>query len=128
MDSSKPSKPNYAIKAEGNYIKYSIFISGLTVKTKFIGSSVPENGKIECRILDTGFDFKFTGSNDLTNQNYHLVISNFPCKILPDQSSWKCRNGAVDVKLRVPTNPEEVEVRLQKEAMTEDPVQSELKQ
>ncbi|KAM3175164.1 hypothetical protein ACTXT7_009064 [Hymenolepis weldensis] len=114
------SIPTYSLNSTDKDIEYSIFIPGLNVNKKLFGSSVAENGKIECEILEAGFDFKFTGSKELTNQNYRLVIPKFPCKIFPNKSSWKCRYGAVDVKLRVSVNPKEVEAKLQEEAMTDE--------
>ncbi|VDO04425.1 unnamed protein product [Rodentolepis nana] len=126
--SSSFNIPTYSLISSDKDIEYSIYIPDLTVNKKFFGPNLPENGKIECEILETGFNFKFVGSKELTNKDYRLVISKFPCKIFPNKSSWKCRNGAIDVKLRVSANPKEVEAKLLEEAMTEDIDPLELKQ
>nr|CDS33530.1 hypothetical transcript [Hymenolepis microstoma] len=126
--SSSFNIPTYSLNSSAKDIEYSIYIPDLTVKKNFFGSTFPVNGTIECEILETGFNFKFVGSKELTNKEYRLVISKFPCEISPIKSSWKCRDGAVDVKLRVLANPKEVEAKLLEEAMTEDTDPSELKQ
>ncbi|VDM30494.1 unnamed protein product [Hydatigera taeniaeformis] len=82
-------------------IEYTIQIPDLKIIKKLFGPNSSDNGKIDCEISETGFNFKFVGSKDLAGKNYVLFVSSFPSRINPYKSSWKPRNGAVDVKLRV---------------------------
>ncbi|CDS39534.1 CS domain [Echinococcus multilocularis] len=119
--SSSSYTPPYAFISTENDIEYTIQIPDLKIVKKLFGPNLSDNGKIDCEIMETGFKFNFIGSKDLTGKNYTLFVSNFPSKINPCKSSWKPRNGAVDVRLRVSDNPKEVEAKLREERLIEEP-------
>ncbi|KAL5108028.1 hypothetical protein TcWFU_007859 [Taenia crassiceps] len=117
--------PPYAFASTESDIEYTIQIPDFKVIKKLFGSNSSDNGKIDCEIMETGFKFKFVGCKDLAGRNYTLFVSNFPSRINPCKSSWKPRNGAVDVRLRVSDDPKEVEAKLREERLAEGPESTE---
>uniref|UniRef100_A0A5K3EWF9 Uncharacterized protein n=1 Tax=Mesocestoides corti TaxID=53468 RepID=A0A5K3EWF9_MESCO len=73
----------------------------MKVVRNLFGPNSIDNGSLHCQISERGFDLKFTGAKNLVGRNYSLSVSNFPSAIYTAKSSWKPRNGAVDIKLRV---------------------------